>query len=244
MKLLNKLHESSIGSSDLISIGDLCLNNHGLDPEISIKLSEVAEWLQNFVAKPNPGLGRKGDVCPFVRRSINKFDGIYFSIWNKPELSARNISECLRDFVKRFPNLTPNKEDSRDFKSVVIVFPDSDLAKIISVIDGVHQELKSEVVSKGMMIGQFYGDSLYPGLHSTTFRPFNSPCPLIVLRYMQVIDLPFLCRSPSDINSYCSNFKVGSPEELQKKVERLGIDSLPIGWNECVDSLFGVTRCE
>jgi hypothetical protein len=226
-----------IGNSELVfQLDALDELRHRLSDKAKLLVAKAESWIREFVAKPNTDLGRKGDVCPFVRTSISKFNGIYLGLWEEDKVNLSSLVSYIRELIKIFPTLLPNGVESKDFKAIAVVF--SDTSEVRAALDQVHQHLKPEVISKGMMIGQFYGQSHYPGLHSESFRPFNSPSPLLVLRYMQVIDLPFLCRAQIEVNSYCRKFQVQSVAELNAKVKRMGIDTLPDSWDESVTSLF------
>ena len=87
------------------------------------------------------------------------------------------------------------------------------------------------------MIGPFYPESVHPGLHSEEFRPFASPVPLLVIRGMQLLDLPFLCREPATLREYCRNFRISSPDDLEARLRRSGIRTRPLGWDECLRSI-------
>ena len=42
------------------------------------------------------------------------------------------------------------------------------------------------------MLGEFHNRTESPGLHNPNFRPLRSPIPLLAIRYMVEVDLPFL----------------------------------------------------
>src|ERR1044071_726637 len=53
--------------ADALLAGEL---SDDLDAEEERALTEIANWLDGFVSRAHPGLGRSGEVCPWTRRTM------------------------------------------------------------------------------------------------------------------------------------------------------------------------------
>lgn len=208
-----------------------------LNPDTYAALISVSKWLFSFVGVPNTNLGRAGDVCPFVRPSLTKHFGIYFAPWTSQKPEFTSTLNFLRILAAKFSSLQPISSPERNFKALIAVFPDAKDESVSTLVQALQIFLKPEIVGHGMMIGQFYFDCAEPGLHNLDFRPLQSPYPLLVLRYMQLTDLPFLVEKPEYISQYCSKFNISSLSHLEKRLSGHGVSVLPRDWESCVRSI-------
>jgi len=79
-----------------------------------------------------------------------------------------------------------------DFKAMLLLFPDVPLSSAPAVIDGTQAALKSEFVSRGLMLGEFHLRNNSQGLHNPSFYPLRTVCPTLAIRHMVPQDLVFL----------------------------------------------------
>lgn len=201
-------------------------------------LLSVHEWLINFVGVPNTNLGRAGDVCPFVRQSLTKHFGIYFAPWTSQKPEFLSALEFLRVLAAEFSTLQPQSLPERNFKALIAVFPGAKDESASTLVQALQIFMKLEIISRGMMIGQFYSSCAEPGLHNLDFRPLQSPYPLLVFRYMQLTDLPFLVEKPEYIAQYCAKFNISSLSHLEKRISGHGVSVLPREWANCMRTMF------
>ena len=112
-----------------------------------------------------------------------------------------------------FADLAPNEEPARQFKTILILFPEVPAADAPDVIDATQAALKQSFVDTGLMIGQFH--PLPPadgGLWNAEFRPLRCPVPLLAIRHMVPTDLPFLVHDPRLLDGYRRVFGDRLPE--------------------------------
>lgn len=154
------------------------------------RMTMARQWVNEFLAQPHIDLGREGDVCPFMARSVAAGHATFVSF------DAREGHEALRALVRDLrDDLEERAENAgswRAYLTAVIVphgLPDDEL---VPLLYDVHTELKGEFVERGLMLGEFWPGHEVRGLHSDSFRPLDSPLPLLALRHMVLTDLAFL----------------------------------------------------
>jgi hypothetical protein len=154
-------------------------------------LVEIMEWVKSFLAKPNPDLGRRGSVCPYVPHAL-KSNSINLTVINTQNLEQQQIEEIVLAYRDIFLELEPKAQELAINKALLLIFPDIQIDDATQLIDGVQQKLKPFFVDAGLMIGEFHKRNQTPGQHNPNFRPLRSPIPLIAIRFMVESDLPFL----------------------------------------------------
>lgn len=163
-----------------------------LQPDLAY-LSEMTEWVKNFLGKPHPDLGRSGPVCPFVPRALQR-DTIRLAVIRTQTMGQAQIEEIVRCYRDQFLELEPKSGELAFYKAIMLVFPDVSPEQAPDLIDAVQQKLKPFFVEQGLMIGEFHQHNETPGLHNPDFRPLRSPIPMLAIRFMAESDLPFLER--------------------------------------------------
>ena len=117
---------------------------------------ELCCYLRYFLALPHPALGRPGPVCPFVPTALQK-DVLYLSVVRTGQIADAGAIEALaRRFLEIFPTLAPTKGRLRQWKAVILIFPDIAAADAPRLIDAVQRDVKGEFVEQGLMIGEFH----------------------------------------------------------------------------------------
>src|SRR6185503_8830456 len=67
---VNRMVERAVPLYDARTI----LGQQGLDAlphDASAALLTIARWLDGYVSRPHPALGRTGEICPWTRRTID-----------------------------------------------------------------------------------------------------------------------------------------------------------------------------
>lgn len=154
------------------------------------RLATAWRWIEEFLAQRHPQLGRDGDVCPFVTRSLNR------DLLDVESFDVREGDDAMRDRARELRDAllirSASAGDNRVYLASVIV-PYGQPDRIITrQIERVQSALKPEFVSRGMMIGEFWPGHTMPGLHNRSFRPLAAPVPMLAIRHMVVTDLLFL----------------------------------------------------
>ena len=170
--------------------------------DVSVLEAEAAfwHWVDGYVTRPHPELGRDGPICPFVQR-LAESGNIHVQVDDSldgTDLGAMvaRMRIALRDY-EAMPN--------RQWKAVVVVFP-SVVGADVAVVDDVQQALKLECVRKGLMVGQFHPLSNEPGARNPEFLANRAPFAAIALRHMSHHDIVFLDRNPEMFREFDARF--------------------------------------
>jgi hypothetical protein len=153
---------------------------------------EITDWIDGFITKPHPFLGRKGAICPFVQKSI---DGGLIAIThlstppNIEKDSGLQIIDAMRALFER-----TFVGDRRELGALILVFPDLVRDKSGSFIDGAHRLNRRRIIKSGLALGEFHPGSTTPGIHNADFHPLYSPLPSFVMRSLGKHDIFFLNR--------------------------------------------------
>ena len=171
-------------------------------------LQAIQCYVRNFLAKPNPNLGRKGPTCPFVPTSL-KFDSIYLGqITKKQAQSVSEIQAIVKSMIPTFLAIEPSSGPKAPFKAIILVFPDVGDYDASEYIDGVQRRLKPYFVNEGLMLGEFHKHNNASGLRNPSFFPLRTPVPCLAIRHMVPSDIVFL------------NSKEFSPQQRLNMVEK------------------------
>jgi len=188
----------------------------------------VLEWVRVFLARPNPQLGRKGTVCPFVPTALT-LDTIWMAEVPEADPSFERIATIISEYRDVYLSMEPTSGAEAKNKAFLVVFPAlvARGADGAQVVDKVQANLKKYFVETGLMLGEFHAANESPGLHNPEFRPLRSPIPMLAIRHMVESDLPFLTREsypPKERSSF-----------LRSYLFRLGGSLSPVRFNEALD---------
>ncbi len=158
------------------------------------------EWIDSYVTKPHPEIGRRGAVCPFVPGML-RTGGIAVEVCDADGTDEGEVEDVIRAAIPELQAM-PYKPLS---KSLVVLFP-AIPADRGAVIDRVQARVKTHVVGEGLMAGNFHPYSTEPAARNPDFPANRSPMPLLVLRYMAVHDVVFLARQREWFAQYRARF--------------------------------------
>ena len=192
-------------------------------------LRAVLDWAGDYLARPHPELGRRGNVCPYAQGALDRGTFLLAVQRGRPA-DADKVAETLlahRDWFEEQCRAAP---DGASYRTVLVVFPDLERADVARVIDGTQQRLKPEYVSRGLMIGEFHdGPPDKGGLWNEDFRPLRSPLPLLAIRQLVPTDFPFLRDDPELVAAYLARHGGRVPAHLRTSVreaaDRFGLDT-------------------
>ncbi|GMH78925.1 hypothetical protein TrST_g6134 [Triparma strigata] len=159
-------------------------------------------YVREFLGKPHPAVGRGGPVCPFVPTSLKK-NSIYMSVIRTNSLKNLQMDDkagqvrkilvkLLKDFVPVFEKLEPSKGKLRQFKAVILIFPDIKPSEAHEIIDAVQVQAKEFFVERGLMCGEFHETNNASGLRNPNFFPLRTPLPCLAIRHMVPGDIAFM----------------------------------------------------
>jgi len=146
-------------------------------------LQAIAEWINNFVIKPHEDLGRDGTVCPFVPGSLERK-----VLWLAPErIGDRDPSEVV-ELMDGYRRLLLDKRsgdgDDAIYDVIVVVFTDLAADRARAVFDEVQGRLGvPSYAADGNLFGPYYPGNETPAIHNQSFRPFDSPLPVMFVRH-------------------------------------------------------------
>jgi hypothetical protein len=199
---------------------------HALDcsPEDLADVECALAWAQEFLAAPNPELGRKGPVCPYIRHSFDE-QLLHVVCRDDEDCDSYQLRSAVRKLKRRFAELQDQAgRQSAHLVSILIILPRIDRTSAES-LNELHSLLKDEFVAEGLMIGQFHPDCDAAGLWNDHFRPLKAPIPLLAIREMVSSDLPFLVSDPHHAAIYLERFARGIPAHTRRfMVDRLVAD--------------------
>jgi hypothetical protein len=156
-------------------------------------MAVILAWVNSFLARPHPDVGRPGPVCPFTPTAL-ALDTIWLTEIEETDPDRDTIVRLIGQYRDLFLQIEPRSGPMAINKTILVVFPHlgGDAAKLI---DEAQSELKASFVELGLMLGEFHADNESPGLRNPEFRPLRSPVPMLAIRHMVESDLPFLRRS-------------------------------------------------
>ncbi|MGW6919077.1 DUF6875 domain-containing protein [Kitasatospora sp. NPDC054939] len=149
------------------------------------------QWIEGFVAKPHPKLGRSGVVCPFIPGALKK-DTIWFALPSGPIYLPGDIKDIIEHYRGVFEKIHPQSRPESYFKTIVVAFPGVGPGRAGRFIDDVQADLKPHFIARGLMLGEFHSNNTVKGSYNATFYPLRSPFPLLAIRRMVPQDRSFL----------------------------------------------------
>ncbi len=155
----------------------------------------VDSWCRQYLCSPHEQLGRPGPVCPYMPHAF-EIQGVHYApVSGRPDYEG--VVSIIRSLVEPFRRLTEQRARQTEFLCVVAVFVDLPPTDGQEVVVAAHHEvLKSELVARGMMLGEFYPGYNLPGVRNPRFRAGEAPAPLLALRSMVRRDGEFLVGTP------------------------------------------------
>ncbi|TFC11084.1 DUF6875 domain-containing protein [Cryobacterium sp. MDB2-33-2] len=178
------------------------------------EMNEACTWAQTFLTQPHAELGRSGAVCPFTKSSLDK--GLFWVGTAEDHfLAAESLATLMSDMASRFLELPGEQGKEAIFKTALILLPSITNYR---VIDQAHELLKSDFISKGLMIGQFYPGCDAPGLWNPAFHPLDAPIPMLVVRHMVATDFPFLASRCDWVERYLRKFAPALPSGVRSAI--------------------------
>jgi hypothetical protein len=183
-------------------------------------LRAVADWIKTFVVRPHEDLGRAGPVCPFVPGALERR-----TLWLAPEhIADRDVPqvvELMSGYKRRFLDTEPTAGDDANDKVIVVVFPDVSADRARGVFDEVVEQLAvPSYVEDGIVFGPFYEGNEGTAIYNASFRPFQSPVPLLFVRQGVVSDWKFFLDKPDWLSHWAHRFGESAAHALAEELRR------------------------
>jgi hypothetical protein len=184
-------------------------------------LRAIADWIKTFVIRPHADLGRAGAVCPFVPGSLERRT-LWLATEQVADQGVSAVAEFMNGYKRRFLDLRPTEGDDVDYKVIVVVFPDLPADRAQSVFDDVLEQLAvPSYAEDGIVFGPFYEGHEGTALYNPSFRPFQSPVPLLFVRQTVISDWKFFLDNEDLFSLWASRFGESAVHALAEELRRL-----------------------
>lgn len=175
-------------------------------------LTEVAQWMRDYLMSAHPDLGRPGDVCPFTGQAA-RLDVFRLAA---SEAGPNDPLTIRRQMLRAFATFDAigYPRGMANFRSVIVAFPHCANPAGIASLAAVQKSLRRLSFATARMIGVFHQDADAPGLWNPAFRPLRSPIPLIAIRALVKNDAAFVMRHPLLAPAYLRRFPLAGSKRL------------------------------
>jgi hypothetical protein len=173
------------------------------------------------VVNPHNDLGRAGTVCPFVPGSLERK-----TLWLAPErIADRDVPEVveLMDGYRRLLlDTRPADGDDVVYNVIVVVFTDLPADRAQGVFDDVLEQLAvPSYVEDGILFGPYYEGNEATTIYNSSFRPFQSPVPLLFVRHGVTGDWKFFLDHDEWLNLWARRYGESGVQALAEELRRL-----------------------
>jgi hypothetical protein len=151
-------------------------------------LTEIVEWIENFLCCPHPDLGRRGPVCAFTKKSLEK-GFCWLTVYEAEQPTCEEICDKVIKYQHWYGEIAPHEdEEDAQYKTLLILFPYLQEGEAQKLLEKVQKVLEADFIAKNLLLGHFYPQSEQPGLWSAKFRPMVAPIPLLAIRHIVQMD--------------------------------------------------------
>jgi uncharacterized protein DUF6875 len=205
-----------------------------LTPSQLETVQQAVAWLNDYIGKPHPELGRNGDICPFVRTALRK-QKMHFIVLD--QVTQPDI-DLLRDRMMyegwRLMRSIDHSDRNAEMTTVNLLMPNLK-GEAAAVVHTVHDRCKANLMRKGIMTAAFYPGYAKPGAYNPEFKKlYQSPFPVMLVRPMAQHDILFLDRHREAFTEYHRRFaalyragkisdEFGYPERFREAEIRFGL---------------------
>ena len=125
---------------------------------------------------------RNEAVCPFAEPSADA--GLLFLSVGRPSSPSapRALADEVRLYGEIFQQLEPRDGSLAMLRCIVLVLPDTPHELILPAVDPAKNSVETELLERGIMVGEFYRDCPFPATWDPSFLPLQAPIPLYVFR--------------------------------------------------------------
>ena len=184
-------------------------------------LQAVADWIKTFVVRPHKDLGRAGTVCPFVPGSLERK-----TLWLAGEqIADRGVSEVVElmsGYKRLLLDTRPTEGNDVIYNVIVVVFTDLSADRAKGVFDDVLKQLAvPSYVEDGVLFGPYYEGNQGTAIYNSSFRPFQSPVPVLFVRHGVAGDWKFFLDDEDWLNLWARRYGESAVQALAEELRRL-----------------------
>jgi hypothetical protein len=169
--------------------------------------AEGLAWVEQFVTRPHPELGRPGAVCPRLGPALRAGTVSLVAIATTGA-STQDAVQAGRLLKRLFAALAPGPHWQST--ALLAFFPSVPAERAADFIDGGHDLLKAEFVEHGLMLGEFHPASTVTSVHSQSLAVMRCPVQMFAVRAISPHDLLFLDQphvSPTTRLTYLEHYR-------------------------------------
>lgn len=166
---------------------------------------ETRNWFNDYLSQSHNEIGRKGNVCPFVRSALNANTIAMETFkYDTKSDSLESLCKLMRYQVQRFltTRWPEGKKAIAALVTVIVDFPEEHGV----LLDEAQRRVKAEAVRNGVMLGQFHPNCAEPAVLNPSFQVSRSPEALFAIRHMAMHDILFLHSDPEMFAEYQKRF--------------------------------------
>ncbi|WP_121007247.1 DUF6875 domain-containing protein [Saccharothrix australiensis] len=165
-------------------------------------MHSVDRWVEEYLTKPHPGIGRAGAVCPFVGPARSAGTLVVQRWPVRPDAGEAELTAVIREMTEAF-HAHRWTTDNQVLHTLVVIL---DGLTDWPALDRVQAAAKTELVKQGLMLGQFHPLCDERAARNPGFPVSCSPIPLLALRHMAYHDILFLHEDPEWFTEYRTRF--------------------------------------
>jgi len=184
-------------------------------------LRAVADWTRTFVARPHRDLGRAGPVCPFVPIALDH-KALWFAAERSASRGVPDVIQLIESYKRLLLAAQPVDGDDASNKSILVVFTDLPAARAKDFFGGVLQQISvPSYVDDGLVMGPFYEGNDGTAIYNSSFRPFTSPIPFLLIRRAVIGDWKFFLNNEDWLGLWARRYSEAAVQALAEELRRL-----------------------
>ena len=210
---------TDVAMDTLVTIEDLRDANFPVSPEHRTAMESVVTWSRDYLCKSHPALGRKGPVCPYVAKAMEK-NLFFMNVYDGGAPSKAEVAEMMLGYQEQFLAMEPTQGPDAIFKCIMVMFPNLPKESAQRIIDESQSDLIAQFTPNQLMIGEFHpGPPKKVGLWNDKFQPLWCPIPMLVIRQMVNTDILFLRHHRENTINYLKFYGDDIPVRMRGHVE-------------------------
>jgi hypothetical protein len=133
-----------------------------------------------------------------------------------------DVVHLVRGYQSLFVDSQPTDGDDAVYKSIVVVFTDLSSDRAKEFFDDVLQNVAvPSYEHDGFVMGGFYESNEGTAIYNSSFRPFTSPVPFLLIRQAVVGDWKFFLDNEGWFELWVQRYGESGAHALAKELRRL-----------------------
>jgi hypothetical protein len=132
-----------------------------------------------------------------------------------------DVVDLVRGYQRLFLRAQPTDGDDAIYKAIVVVFTDLSADRAKEFFDDVLQEVAvPSYVNDGFAMGGFYEGNEPTAIYNSSFRPFISPVPFLLIRPTVISDWKFFLDDEDWLDKWARRFGESAVQALAEELRR------------------------